>query len=296
MKRYSLFAILLLFLFCACSQKKQGKAFEEPFVVFLVDAPHLDYRSSQTVLRSLAKTPDGYVGHAWLYAQGRREGKPVVFEGGHSGERGIQEPKYFEGVMNYIEYGTPAPSPERESRYEPNPIQYLWASLHDGFLQSGNGGHRPTYAAQLPLSQEQFERLIDFVSPENYDYTRYSLVDNQCVTFVTQAAALLGIALENIVEIPIEHTLRLRKGALPLRRDEDYAFFPLPSPDTLEKSLREAVQEGRMQEALYWYTQKQRLPPWRVVQKIAQRLFSLPQRMQRYSFYSQISPIEKGEG
>ena len=73
---------------------------------------------------------NGDVGHAWIYLQGNVNGESIVIEGGHSGELGICQPKYFDGIMNYVEYGYADSSCGEMCclRNEPNPVKYLWAS------------------------------------------------------------------------------------------------------------------------------------------------------------------------
>src|SRR5262249_3565265 len=89
------------------------------FLVILVDARHLDYTQNRSLLKTLCKHPsdwskNGDVGHAWIYLQGTFENRVVVLEGGHSGECGYIQAKYFEGVMDYAEAG------------DDNPVRYLW--------------------------------------------------------------------------------------------------------------------------------------------------------------------------
>ena len=145
------------------------------FLVILVDARHLDYTNNHSFFTTLAKHPSdgsktGDIGHAWVYLEGIVEGQRVYLEGGHSGEIDTLHSKYFEGVMNYIDYGYANPNWDEydQPRYEPNPIKYLWTSRRDGFFQIGNGGHTPTFAIKVNLTPEHFHRMLTFI--ENYSF------------------------------------------------------------------------------------------------------------------------------
>lgn len=215
-----------------------------PFIVFLVEAPHLDLRSNQAFLCSMAKHPsnwskNGDVGHAWILLQGCKDGKRIGLEGGHSGELGEQEPTYFDGVMQYACEG------------EPNPVKYLGSPLHDGFFQQGSGGHCPTYAVAINLSQDQFEEVLKLIS--TYDFRTYSLTDHQCCTFVAEIAAKIGVELDCKVSLTIEPVLKLRRQTISLWEDPKYRVLHFESPDVLEKQLRTLVQEGQAVDALKWY-------------------------------------------
>ncbi len=214
------------------------------FVVLLVEARHLDYTSNRALLQSLVKHPsDGSknsdVGHAWIYLQGCENGELVCLEGGHSGELGLIQPKYFEGIIDDFEAGSS------------NPIQYLWACQKDGFFEEGNGGHYPTYAAKVDLTKEQYQKIVAFI--HHYDYAHYYLTHHQCTTFVVQIAELAGLTLDHTVTIEIDPVLHLCGDCLPLWSDPQYATFTFSTPDVLERSLMHAVWCGEAEFALDWY-------------------------------------------
>jgi hypothetical protein len=230
------------------------------FVVLLVAARHLDYTHGVSTLKTIAKHPsdgskNGDVGHAWIYLQGIEQGERVFIEGGHSGERGINQSRYFEGVMNYIEYGYATPTEEQiwSPRYEPNPIKYLWATQRDGFFQWGSGGHTPTFAAKIDLTKEQFQRIVAFIHSSNYYYKDYALIHNQCSSFVAKVAALANLPIDHEVTISIPPTLSFRDVNCTLWTDPHYAKLTFSSPDIVERSLMQAVRKGHAQYALPWY-------------------------------------------
>jgi hypothetical protein len=197
----------------------------EYYIVFLVDAHHLDYTDNRSFLKTLVKHPssgskNGDVGHAWIYLRS----PSMVIEGGHSGEFGIVQEKYLDGVMNNIEFGYANPTQQQKfyPRYEPNPIKYLWETLYDGIFQHGAGGHTPTFAAKIDLSQEQYEIILDFIS--RYPYQEYSLTGNQCTSFIVQIADLIDLPLDSVITIQIDPYICIGNDHLLLWTDASYSY------------------------------------------------------------------------
>lgn len=235
------------------------------FIVFLVDARHLDYTECPSLLRTIVKHPsdgskNGDVGHAWIYLQGIVDGQHVCIEGGHSGELGSVQAKYFDGIMNYIEFGYANPTDEQKCspRYEPNPIQYLWATQSDGFFQQGSGNHTPTCAVKIDLTEEQFQRILTFIHPDNYFYGDYTLTHNQCTTFLAKVAAVINFPIDYEVTVTIPSHLKVGGDRYTLWTDPKYGSFTFSSPDIAERSLIHALQSGKGEDALSWYKQKHR--------------------------------------
>lgn len=219
----------------------------ECFLIILVDARHLDYCNTDSLLKTMVKHPsdgskNGDVGHAWIYLQGTVDGKTTVIEGGHSGETGRFQPKYFEGVMDLI-----------EEHDDPNPIRYLWSTQHDGFFEAGPGYHVPTYAIKVDLNEEQFKDILAFMDPENYLYIQYSLTTHQCCTFVQKIAQISGLSLEYKITFPIQQKVTFCGTTMQLWKDDAFSQITLGSPDVLEKSLMQCVAEGKAEYALDFY-------------------------------------------
>jgi hypothetical protein len=231
-------------------QKQPSKLQSPYFLVIMVDARQLNYTSNQAFFRSMVKHPsDGSknsdVGHAWIYLKGMCEEKSVVIEGGHSGERGDVNPKYFEGVMNYIDYGFANPSYEEMQipRYEPNPIKYLFESLDDGFFQQGSGGHKPTFAICLDLTEEQFLQIYEFI--KSYDFQKYSLISRQCCTFVKDVAAIAGLHFDCEFFMEIGPEVYIGREKFNLWEDPKYRTLRFFSPEKLEEEMMQAVLSGK---------------------------------------------------
>lgn len=224
-RHFAAFLFAALFL-CGCYRfiQESHLACSEYSLTIFVSAKHFDYSSCQACLSSLAKTRDGRFGHAWIRLRGSREGQPVDITGGHSGELGQIQPRYFEGVADLVDSG------------DPNPIRYLWEVQRDGFFQQGSGGHRPTYAAQVAITPEQFEAILRYM--ESYPYRDYCLTGRQCTTFCMEVAALAGWKLDGCVTLDISSEIFFRGVRMRLWQDPQFASITFATPDRLEQSLK----------------------------------------------------------
>lgn len=238
---------------------------DDYFLIILVDACHLDYTNASQFFQSVAVHPTNRsrrrrdVGHAWIYLQGKCfNGQQFVLEGGHTGEISEFPPRYFDGIMNYNDWGYLNPNQEqmRCPRYEPNPIKYLWTIREDGFFQKGSGGHLPTFAAKISLTQQQFVKILSFIKPSQYAYRHYALTGPQCCTFVEQVASLIGLTLDTRITMSISPNVYYGKTKIRLWKDPDYSILVFSTPDILEKSLIECVKNGKAEYALDWYLQQ----------------------------------------
>lgn len=260
----------------------------ECFLVILVNARQLDYSSGHNLFKTMAKHPsdgskNGDVGHAWIYLQGDMNGSAFYVEGGHSGELGIVRPKYFEGVMNYHDYGYSDPTDEemKNPRYEPNPIKYLWASPKDGFFQEGSGGHTPTYAIKIDIDKAKFNEILRFINPVNYDYKDYAITRNQCSSFVTQVSALAGLNLADKVTIHINSKVRIFGKDYHLWTDSQYSTITFSSPDILQESMKDAVKKGIAEEATHWYKKKNPKSARQYIEEWQESIVKFPERCSR---------------
>lgn len=233
---------------------------EDYFLIILVDARHLDYTHASRFFQSITKHPsdgskNGDVGHAWIYLQGKRHHQVVAIEGGHSGEIADTPVRYFDGIMNYNDWGysNPTLAHMQCARYEPNPIKYLWTIRKDGFFQKGSGGHRPTFAAKISLTPQQFECLMQFIDPCHYPYQNYAIMGSQCSSFVSQVAALAGFHLASHVKMNIEPYFYYGQNRIRLWENPFYTEVTFATPDRIEKSLIHAVENEEAEYALDWY-------------------------------------------
>jgi hypothetical protein len=234
--------LLALLLLTGCSHyaDEQPLPQNSSYMIISVDAKHLDYSCAESFMMSMTLN-QGYVGHAWLCLNHNG----MCIEGGHSGERGITQPRYCDMIQNNLDYGYPNPTEEQKQhpRFEPNPIKCLWENQNDGFFQRGSGNHRATYAVYIPLDDATAAKIQTYI--QAYPFHDYSLIGNQCTSFCAQAAAIAGLELEDQVTLPIEQFVKFKRCAYKLWEDPLYNQITFPSPDVLEKSLKKAVKEHK---------------------------------------------------
>lgn len=219
----------------------------ENVLVFLVEAPHLDYSSPKKLLKTMAKHPsnwskNGDVGHAWLYLEGEIDGQKIVCEGGHSGELGFYQPTYLQGLLENISLGAA------------DPIRYLFCTQEDGFFQKGSGGHRPTFAAKTSLTDEEFYKILQYL--KNYPYAKYSLTGKQCCTLLNEIATLLGLSFHISRTIAIPSKIKAGNNWISLWNREEYSTLTFACPDLLEQELKAAVANKKLEQALTWYKKR----------------------------------------
>lgn len=244
----SKFSIVLLWALSACTHSQEYKEYysylnDKPmecklgnpcndYIIFLVDARHMDYTSLRPLMKTISKHPsDGSknsdVGHAWIYLKTDQG----VIEGGHSAETGLLQPKYLEGVCLLSE------------KCDPNPARYFWAIQKDGYFEPGWGGHRPTFALKINLSSEEVAKVQEFISC--YQYEDYSLTGNNCVSFVAGIASLLGIELDIWQTVELDSSVTCAGEKIKMWTDPCYQHITFGSPDRLERSLIRLALSGR---------------------------------------------------
>lgn len=250
------------------------------FLIMLVEARHLDYSETASLLKTVAKHPsdgskNGDVGHAWIYLKGKVDGEDVFLEGGHSGELGVIQAKYFDGIMDYYDEG------------DANPIRYLWENQNDGFFQWGSGGHEPTFAAKIDLTEEQFLQIQNFV--KNYSFAHYCLTGNQCSSFVARVAEIADLNLEDSLTFFIEPSLMIAGEPIRLWSHPQFSQMTISSPDILEKSLIQVVQAGKAEYALDWYLNTHQNSLSHSFYHTLEKIRRFPERYYRYKLMTRIS-------
>lgn len=211
-------------------------------LVVLVDSQGFRFDSPRRLLDSLLERTllgkNRGVGHSWIVL----ESEGMVLEGGHTGEYGFRQPKYFESVAAAMQ------------REDPDPLSYLWEEMEDGRFEPGSGGHVPTAACRFPLSDEQFAAAMTAV--DEYDYARFAIVGGLCTDFISHVASAAGIELGHELDMEIPPEIEYRRRTLHLWTDPAYSSITFGLPDILELSLMEAMDKGLCQDATAAYRQR----------------------------------------
>ncbi len=237
-------------------------ATSSPRLIILVDAPHLNYSSPSTLLQTLTKHPatgckDSSFGHAWLILIHHTPKGQLLLECGHSGEH--TPPTYFETFAQALENNNP------------NPFAIFYQDRSDGFCQQGNGGHRPTLAAQFTLSEQQLKNILSFLKEEKYNFHRYNVINHHCCSFVREVASQANIDLSS------PSPLRLPNHSLLIE-----------TPDTLEQCLYHHITNGTANNVSHGYWRCRRSSPtW---QRLITTITLFPKRYHRHLLFVRTNP------
>jgi len=229
------------------------------FIIFLVDAQHLDYSDSGILFKAVSNIDKqmkrSRVGHSWVYLKGIKNGKTKILEGGQSLGFGKGQAGFVDGVLNFVNYGYayPTEAEQQHYRYEPNPIKHLWYERDDGKFQKGSGPLTPTFAAKVNLTEAQFDKVWTFMDKDNYPYGKFSITGNQCSSFLAKVGKLVGVELEHSVSIDIPPEFTFNGKNYHLWEDPQFSKLTFSTPDVLERSLIHLVEEGNAEYALTWY-------------------------------------------
>lgn len=193
------------------------------YLSVLTSANYWDYSNSQSFVTSFIKHPWG---HTWIILESPNSRR----ECGHSGNYGVMQPHYHEGVIQGVRDG------------DPNPIAYLWKTMDDGQYEAGNPGDDPTFVWRVPITMRAFERIDEYIL--NREYTKFSLSTHNCGDMVTHVASLAGVNLASMVRITFPSEGDVQGHHLRVWTDPKYGTFEIRSIDLLELDLRHLVRLG----------------------------------------------------
>ena len=173
---------------------------EDYFLVVLVDAQHADYTSSSGYLMSLAATfvHQHYLdpGHAWIVLAGIQDGKPWIFEGGHTVDCREVTKYYAKNLLGLSDEKT-------------NPVDCLFSPTSIGSLEAGPGDSHPTFAAAIPLTKEKFDRILALFDENGYDFSHWGVQGPNCVQFALSCLAAVGIEFDCSEPLPVPQSFSI---------------------------------------------------------------------------------------
>lgn len=220
---------------------------DEYFLVVLVEAMHLDYSSPESYLGTMthglffSKEPD--TGHAWIILGGKKNGKPWIFEGGHSVDDSLDISTCFNEIKSI----------SSENKMS-NPARLLSYSFPEGVFEYGPGGYTPSMSAAFPITEDQFKKLAEFIDKGGYDYSRWGIHENNCVHFSVQCLEKIGISIDCAEKLVIPECIYVHGEKITLWDDPAYSIISAYTPDLLEKRLWQLVKKGKAFIATKWYS------------------------------------------
>jgi hypothetical protein len=202
------------------------------FLYVLTEAANWDFSEASSLLLSIWLRPWA---HAWIILESPRN----RLEGGHTGDFGLERPRYHEGVR------------QRDRDGDPNPIAYLWQTMSDGQFQKGKPNRPPTFVWRMPITRRRYQLIYEFMVQRKYD--QFGVRSNNCTDMVVEAAALAGINLSHRIRLSLPRETKVWGRTRRVWTDPQFRILEFSTPEVLEPDLRHLAQMGIGSDATEWY-------------------------------------------
>ena len=202
------------------------------FLYVLTEAANWDFSEASSLLLSIWLRPWA---HTWIILESPRN----RLEGGHTGDFGLERPRYHEGVR------------QRDRDGDPNPIAYLWQTMSDGQFQKGKPNRPPTFVWRMPITRRRYQLIYEFVVQRKYD--QFGVRSNNCTDMVVEAAALAGINLSHRIRLSLPRETKVWGRTRRVWTDPQFRILEFSTPEVLEPDLRHLAQMGIGSDATEWY-------------------------------------------
>jgi hypothetical protein len=202
------------------------------FLYVLTEAANWDFSEASSLLLSIWLRPWA---HAWIILESPRN----RLEGGHTGDFGLESPRYHEGVR------------QRDRDGDPNPIAYLWQTMSDGRFQKGKPNRPPTFVWRMPITRRRYQLIYEYVVHRKYD--QFGVRSNNCTDMVVEAAALAGINLSHRIRLSLPREMKVWGRTRRVWTDPQFRILEFSTPEVLEPDLRQLARMGIGSDATEWY-------------------------------------------
>jgi hypothetical protein len=202
------------------------------FLYVLTEAANWDFSEATSLLLSIWLRPWA---HAWIILESPQN----RLEGGHTGDFGLERPRYHEGVRQRVRDG------------DPNPIAYLWQTMSDGQFQKGKPNRPPTFVWRMPITRRRYQLIYEYVVQRKYD--QFGVRSNNCTDMVVEAAALAGINLSHRIRLTLPPELKVWGRPRRVWTDPQFRILEFGTPEVLELDLHQLAQMGIGSDATEWY-------------------------------------------
>jgi hypothetical protein len=202
------------------------------FLYVLTEAANWDFSQATSLLLSIWLRPWA---HAWIILESPQN----RLEGGHTGDFGLERPRYHEGVSRRVRDG------------DPNPIAYLWQTMADGQFQKGKPNRPPTFVWRMPITRRRYQLIYEYVVQRKYD--QFGVRANNCTDMVVEAAALAGINLGHRIRLSLPPEMKVWGRMRRVWTDPQFRILEFSTPEVLEPDLRQLARMGIGSDATEWY-------------------------------------------
>ncbi len=202
------------------------------YLYILTEAARWDFGDTTSFLFSLWRRPWA---HGWIILESPQN----RLELGHTGDFGLEKPRYHEGVRQRIQDG------------DGNPVAYLWQTMSDGQFQIGKPNRPPTFVWRMPITRRRYQLIYDYVMQRAYD--QFGVRTNNCTDMVAETAALAGINLSHRIRLTLPPEMKVWGRTRRVWTDPQYRVLEFSTPEVLEVDLRQLAQVGIGSDATTWY-------------------------------------------
>jgi len=202
------------------------------YLYILTEAAKWDFSYAPGLLFSIWRHPWA---HSWIILES--PGDRLEF--GHTGDFGLEKPRYHKGVIQRIREG------------DPNPIAYLWQTMSDGEFQIGKPNRPPTFVWKMPITQRRYQLIYEYVMNRKYD--QFGLRSNNCTDMVAETAALAGINLIHRIRLTLPPETKFLGKTARIWTDPQYRILEFSTPEVLEVDLRQLARMGIGSDVTEWY-------------------------------------------
>jgi hypothetical protein len=199
---------------------------------FLTEAADWDFSEPRSLLLSIWRRPWA---HAWIML----ESPESRLEFGHTGDFGLEKPRYHEGVLQRLRDG------------DPDPIGYLWQTMSDGQFQTGKPNRPPTFVWRMPISRRRYQLVYEHVMQRRYD--QFGVRTNNCTDMVAEVAALAGINLIYRIRLTLPQDTKVWGRTRRVWTDPRFRILEFSTPEVLEVDLRHLAEIGIGSDVTEWY-------------------------------------------
>ncbi len=202
------------------------------YFYILTEAANWDFSYAPGLLFSIWLRPWA---HSWMILE--RPGDRLEF--GHTGDFGLEKPRYHVGVIQKIREG------------DPNPIAYLWQTMSDGEFQIGKPNRPPKFVWRMPITRQKYQVIYEYVMQQKYD--QFGLRTNNCTDMVAAVAALAGINLIHSIRLTLPPETKFLGKTARIWTDPKYRILEFSTPEVLEVDLRQLARMGIGKDVTEWY-------------------------------------------
>ncbi|MRR56274.1 MAG: hypothetical protein EG822_17540 [Deltaproteobacteria bacterium] len=202
------------------------------YLYILNEHANWDYSSAASLVFTIWLRPRA---HSWLILENPKE----RLEFGHTGDLGITNPRYHEGVFQKIKEG------------HPDPIGYLWNTMTDGQFQIGKPNRPPKFVWRMPITRRHYQVILEYLMQRKYD--QFDLRNNNCTNFVAEAAALAGINLIHRIHLTLPPETKVLGRKRRIWTDPHFRILEYSTPEVLDADLRQLARLGIGSDVTEWY-------------------------------------------